>query len=52
VQRVEHHGHLVLSGIANSVASDVAQAFVHRGMHRLDMKSRGGWTALVLRASW
>ncbi len=52
VRRVEHHGHLVLSGIANSVASDVAHVFVHRGMHRVDVKSRGGWTALVLRASW
>jgi ribosomal protein L11 methyltransferase len=52
VRRVGHHGQLVLSGIADSVASEVAQAYVHHGMHRVDMKSRGGWTALVLRASW
>lgn len=52
VRRVEHHGHLVLSGIANSMAPDVAQVFVHGGMHRVEMRSRGGWTALVLRASW
>ena len=52
VRCVGHHGQLVLSGIANSVASEVGQAFVHRGMHRVDIKSRGGWIALVLRASW
>ena len=52
VRLVGHQGQLVLSGIASSVASEVAHAYVHRGMHRVDMKSRGGWIALVLRASW
>ena len=52
VRRVGHHGQLVLSGIASSVAPEVARAYVHHGMHHVGMKSRGGWTALVLRASW
>lgn len=52
VRRVGHHGQLLLSGIATSVASEVTQAFVHQGMHRIDTKSRDGWVALVLRASW
>ncbi len=52
VRCVGRHGCLVLSGIPASMASEVAQVFVHRGMHRVDMKSRGGWVAVVLRASW
>jgi len=52
IRRVGHHGLLVLSGIASSVAVAVAQTYVHQGMHRVDAKSREGWTALVLRASW
>jgi ribosomal protein L11 methyltransferase len=52
VRRVGHHGQLVLSGIATSVASEVAQVYSRHGMHRIDMQSRGGWIALVLRASW
>jgi ribosomal protein L11 methyltransferase len=52
VRRVGHHGQLVLSGIASSTASEVAHAYVHQGMHQVDRKSRDGWTALVLRASW
>jgi len=52
VRRVAHHGLLVLSGIASSVASEVAHAYIHHGMHRIDTKSRDGWIALVFRASW
>jgi ribosomal protein L11 methyltransferase len=52
VRRVGHHGLLLLSGIARSAASEVAEAYIHNGMHRVDMKSRDGWIALVLRASW
>jgi ribosomal protein L11 methyltransferase len=52
VRRVGHRGQLVLSGIASSAASEVAHAYIHHGMHRVDMTSRDGWTALVLRASW
>jgi ribosomal protein L11 methyltransferase len=52
VRRVGHHGQLVLSGIASSVASDVANAYIHHGMHRINTNARAGWTTLVLRASW
>lgn len=52
VRRVGRHGQMVLSGIASSVASEVADTYVHHGMHRVDTRSRDGWIALVLRASW
>ena len=52
VRRIAHHGHLVLSGIPMSVAQDVERAYRGLGMRRLDAKSRGGWVALVMQASW
>jgi len=52
VRRVGHHGQVVLSGIASSLASEVAHAYVHLGMLRVETTSRDGWATLVLRASW
>ena len=52
VRCVGHHGRLVLSGIPSSVAGEVEQAYRRLGMHALPSRSRGGWTALVLQASW
>lgn len=52
VRRVGHHGHLVLSGIPRSMEQEVAQAYMRLGMHRVNARSRDGWVALVLRASW
>jgi ribosomal protein L11 methyltransferase len=52
VRRVGHHGRLVLSGIPCSVEEDVQQAYRHLGMRRVEVKSRAGWIALVLQASW
>lgn len=52
VRRVGHHGRLVLSGIASAVEQDVDRAYRHLGMRRLEVKSRAGWVALVLQASW
>jgi ribosomal protein L11 methyltransferase len=52
VRRVGHDGRLVLSGIPQSVEADVAAAYLNLGMRRVDVKSRGGWAALVLQASW
>jgi ribosomal protein L11 methyltransferase len=52
VRRVGHQGQLVLSGIPASVESDVDQAYRRAGMRRVRVKSRGGWVALVLQASW
>jgi ribosomal protein L11 methyltransferase len=51
-RRVGHHGRLVLSGIPWSVESDVHEAYRRLGMWRLEVKSRAGWVALVLQASW
>jgi ribosomal protein L11 methyltransferase len=52
VRRVGHYGQLVLSGIPSSVERDVDQAYRRLGMRRLRGKSRAGWVALVLQASW
>ncbi len=52
VRRVGHHGQLVLSGIPTSVEPDVDRVYRHLGMRRVRVKSRAGWVALVLQASW
>lgn len=52
VRRVGHRGRLVLSGIPSAVEPDVARAYLHLGMRRVDAKSRAGWVALVVEASW
>jgi ribosomal protein L11 methyltransferase len=52
VQRVGHHGQLVLSGIASSVAQEVEQAYCRLGMRRVRVTSRGGWVMIALRATW
>jgi ribosomal protein L11 methyltransferase len=52
VRRVGHHGRLVLSGIPHGVEPDVERAYRDLGMRSIDVKSRAGWTALVMHASW
>jgi ribosomal protein L11 methyltransferase len=52
VRRVGHYGRLVLSGVPSSPEEDVHQAYRRLGMRRVDVKSRAGWVALVLQASW
>jgi ribosomal protein L11 methyltransferase len=52
VRRVGRRGRLVLSGIAAGVAPDVENAYVRLGMLRGNVRTRAGWTALVLQASW
>jgi ribosomal protein L11 methyltransferase len=52
VRRVGHRGQLVLSGIPSSVEQDVDRAYRRFGMRRVRVKSRAGWIALVLQASW
>ena len=49
---VQSDGRRVLSGIPESVEADVSQAYRRLGMHRLDVRPRGGWVAIVLQASW
>jgi ribosomal protein L11 methylase PrmA len=52
VRRVGHHGRLLLSGIPSSAEQDVDQAYRRLGMRRVSVKSRAGWIALVMHASW
>ena len=52
VRRVGHRGQLVLSGIPGAVEQDVDRTYRRLGMTRLSTKSRAGWVALLLRASW
>jgi ribosomal protein L11 methyltransferase len=52
VRRVAHRGRLVLSGIPSSVEPDVDRAYRRLGMRRVGVKSRAGWVALLLQASW
>lgn len=52
VRLVGHQGQLVLSGIPSSVEPDVDEAYRRLGMRRVRVKSRSGWVALVLQASW
>jgi ribosomal protein L11 methyltransferase len=52
VRRVAHGGELVLSGIPRSVAPDVERAYRRLGMRLVGSKTRAGWTALIVRASW
>jgi ribosomal protein L11 methyltransferase len=52
VRRVAHDGQLVLSGIPCSVEADVDRVYRDLGMRRVTTKSRAGWTATILRASW
>ncbi len=52
VRRVGHHGRLVLSGIPSSAEQDVDLAYRRHGMRRVSVKSRAGWIALVMQASW
>jgi ribosomal protein L11 methyltransferase len=52
VRRVLPRSRLVLSGIPLSVEPDVARAYRRLGMRSVEVKSRAGWAALVLDASW
>jgi len=52
VRRVGHRGQLVLSGIRSAMEPDVAHAYRHVGMQHVRVTSRGGWSAIVMQASW
>jgi len=52
VRRVGRRGNLVISGIPSSVEHDVERAYRRLGMRRVAVKSRSGWSALVMHASW
>jgi ribosomal protein L11 methyltransferase len=52
VRRVAHRGRVVLSGMPESLAREVGDAYLRLGMRRVDVKSRAGWAAIVLQATW
>jgi ribosomal protein L11 methyltransferase len=52
VRRIGHRGRLVLSGIPEGLEQEVEQAYRRLGMHRIDNRTRAGWVALVMQASW
>jgi ribosomal protein L11 methyltransferase len=52
VRRIGHRGRLVLSGIPRSVEPDVERAYRRLGMHRAEARTRAGWVALLMLASW
>ena len=51
-RRLGHQGRVILSGIPGAVERDVDQAYRRLGLHHARSLSRGGWVALVMRASW
>jgi ribosomal protein L11 methyltransferase len=51
-RRVAHDGRLVLSGIPAGLEGDVERAYRHVGMQRIAVRTRDGWSALLLQASW
>jgi ribosomal protein L11 methyltransferase len=52
VRRLRSGGRLVLSGIPESMASEVERVYRRLGMRSFRSDSREGWTALVLHPSW
>ena len=52
VRRMASGGRLVLSGIPQSVASDVEQTYRRLGMLRVSSEIRVGWTAFVMAPTW
>ena len=52
VRRLAHHGLLLMSGIPASAESDVALAYRRLGLHLPRVTSRGGWVALLFKATW
>jgi ribosomal protein L11 methyltransferase len=52
VRRLDHAGHLILSGIPVGVERDVDQAYRRLGVARVSSASRAGWVALILQATW
>ncbi len=52
VRRVGSRGRLILSGIPESLESDVRQTYQHLGMRHIRSEARAGWTIVVVQASW
>ena len=52
VQRVQHGGRLVLSGMSRSMAADVEASYRHLGMRHAGTRVRADWAAVELYPSW
>jgi ribosomal protein L11 methyltransferase len=52
VRRVATAGRLVLSGIPQSVGSEVEQIYRRLGMKQISSAGRDGWTGFVLATTW
>jgi ribosomal protein L11 methyltransferase len=52
VRRLGHRGVLVLSGLREDDADEVARAYTHFGLHMRPGASRAGWLRLELGAPW
>jgi ribosomal protein L11 methyltransferase len=52
VRRVTSGGRLILSGIAESLESDVRRTYQQLGMRHVRSEERTGWVVVVLEASW
>jgi ribosomal protein L11 methyltransferase len=52
VRRIGHHGRLILSGIPASVEREVDLAYRGLGLQPAAVKTRAGWVALAMYASW
>ena len=51
-RRIGHHGRVMLSGIPQGMADEVATVYRNRGLHLVGQTAADGWAALVLQASW
>ena len=51
-RRLAHHGTLILSGIADTLVTEVRVACERSGLQVVRTAAQGGWVALVARASW
>lgn len=52
VRRLGSRGWLILSGIPQSLESEVRLIYQHFGVRPIHAKTRAGWTALLAQASW
>lgn len=52
VTRLRSSGRLALSGIPESMATEVERVYTRLGMRAVERRSRSGWSVLLLQASW
>lgn len=52
VQRLAHRGRLLLSGIPESMSDEVIRVYRRLGLRHVDTQVRGGWSVVMLDATW